>query len=309
MRKFFWTTPLPLVAPPERLPEQRLYAWDVTAKLKRKVASHPRLGAHVAGGVPAAADRAAALGCDCLQIFTSSPRQWRAPAIAPERAATMRQLCHQHHLAPLVVHANYLINLAGANPDFHARSLEAFRGELERAAAIGADYLVLHPGSGDRARCTASIRAASAGFDWGTLTLLIENTAGGGQHLGGNFAQLGEMLAELPGLPVACCIDTCHAWVAGYDLVTAEGYAAAMEELDATVGLDHVPVWHANDAKAERGSHLDRHEHIGAGRLGAAAFQRLLRDPRCAGRAFILETPVDDPADQPRDLAALRGLC
>lgn len=243
-----------------------------------------------------------------MQVFTSSPRQWRAPAIAPERAAAMRQLCAQHQLTPLVVHANYLINLAGANPEFHEKSLTAFRGELERAAAIGAQYLVLHPGSGEAARCTDSIRAAAHGFTWGALTLLIENTAGGGQHLGGSFAQLGAMLTALRGLPVAACIDTCHAWVAGYDLVSETGYAATMQELDEHVGLSHVPVWHANDAKAGCGSHLDRHEHIGAGQLGEATFQRFLHDPRCAHAAFILETPVDDPADQAHDLAALRRL-
>lgn len=269
---------------------------------------HPRLGAHVSGGVPLAAERAAALGCDCLQVFTSSPRQWRAPAIAPERAQAMRELCAQHRLTPLVAHANYLINLAGAKAEFHAKSLEAFRGELERAAAIGASYLVLHPGSGEEQRCTDAIRAAAAGFDWGTLTLLLENTAGGGQHLGGNFAQLGRMLDTLRDLPVAACLDTCHAWVAGYDIGTDAGYAATMRELDATVGLKRVPVCHANDAKAGRGSHLDRHEHIGQGQLGEATFQRFLRDPRWFHAAFILETPVDDPADQPRDLAALRQL-
>lgn len=220
----------------------------------------------------------------------------------------MRQLCAQHGLKPLVVHANYLINLAGAKADFHAQSLTAFRGELERAAAIGADYLVLHPGSGDERRCTDSIRAAAAGFEWGTLTLLIENTAGGGQHLGGNFAQLGRLLDALRELPVAACLDTCHTWVAGYDIATDDGYAATLGELDETVGLKRVPVWHANDAKAARGSHLDRHQHIGQGQLGAATFQRLLRDPRWSHAAFILETPVDDPADQPRDLAALRQL-
>lgn len=275
-----------------------------------------RLGAHVSGGVPAAADRARDLGCDCLQVFTASPRQWRAPAIPPERAARMRELCAAYGLRPLVAHANYLINLAGANPDFHARSLAAFRGELERAAAIGADYLVLHPGTGTVARCADSIRAAARGFAWGGLTLLIENTSGGkGQEqaavaddhrLGGSFAEVAALLAGLDGLPVGACFDTCHAWVAGYDLVDA--YDATMAELESTLGWERVPVFHLNDAKAGRGSHLDRHEHIGDGALGEAVFLRLLRDSRAAGKAFILETPVDTPEDHSRDLAALRRL-
>ncbi len=282
----------------------------------RPTPAQPRLGAHVSGGVPAAAERARELGCDCLQVFTSSPRQWQAPAMDPGRAGRFRELCHQHRLDPVVVHANYLINLAGEKADFHARSLEAFRGELERAAAIGADYLVLHPGTGTPERCAASIRQAARGFDWGGLTLLIENTSGGkGQEgipghephrLGGAFAEVAALLQALDGLPVAACIDTCHAWVAGYDLVN--NFDAVMGELDATVGLARVPVFHVNDAKAGRGSHLDRHQHIGEGQLGAETFGRLLHHPGGAGKAFILETPVDSPDDQPRDLAALRRL-
>ncbi|HUX67109.1 MAG TPA: deoxyribonuclease IV [Terriglobales bacterium] len=269
-----------------------------------------RLGAHIssAGGVDQAAERAHALGCQTLQIFTASPRQWHAAPLPAARAAALRRLRQQYRLDPLVVHANYLINLAGANPDFHRRSLAAFRGELERAAAIGADYLVLHPGSGALARCLESLRQAAEGFVWGPLTLLIENTAGGGAHLGGDFGAVAALLDGLAGLPVGACIDTCHAWVAGYDLATPKGYQAALAQLDEQIGLARIPVFHANDAMAERGSHRDRHQHIGAGQLGRATFRRLLRDPRLQGKAFILETPVDGPDDQARDLAALRHL-
>lgn len=269
-----------------------------------------RLGAHVssAGGVDKAAERAHELGCQAFQIFTASPRQWRAASVPAAKAKAMHSLRQTYQLGPLVVHANYLINLAGANGDFHRRSLLAFRGELERAAAIGADYLVLHPGSGPLGRCLESIREAAEGFAWGSLTLLIENTAGGGAHLGGNFAAVAALLDGLAGLPVGACIDTCHAWVYGYDLVSPKGYKDTLQQLDEHVGLARVPVFHANDAKAERGSHRDRHEHIGAGHLGRPTFRRLLRDPRLRGKAFILETPVDGPDDQARDLAALRQL-
>ncbi|HVA65115.1 MAG TPA: deoxyribonuclease IV [Terriglobales bacterium] len=269
-----------------------------------------RIGAHIssAGGVEKAAERAHALGCQALQIFTASPRQWRAAPVPAAKAEALRALRRSYQLGPLVVHANYLINLAGSNPEFHRRSLTAFRGELERAAAIGADYLVLHPGSGPLGRCLESLRQAAEGFAWGSLTLLIENTAGGGAHLGGDFGAVAALLDGLAGLPVGACIDTCHAWVAGYDLVSPAGYQATLQQLDELVGLARVPVFHANDAKAERGSHRDRHEHIGAGQLGRAVFRRLLRDPRLRGKAFILETPVDGPDDQARDLAALRQL-
>lgn len=252
------------------------------------------------------AERAHTLGCDAYQIFTASPRQWKAAAVPPAAAAELKRLRQAYRLAPLVVHANYLINLAAENKENRDRSLAAFRGELERAAAIGAEYLVLHPGSGTVERCTENIQRAAKGFAWGTLTLLIENTAGSGNHLGGNFGAVSEILKRLPGLPVGACIDTCHAWVSGYDLVSPAGYAAAIEELESTIGLKRVPVFHANDAKAEMGSHRDRHEHIGEGKLGAGTFRRLLCDPRLDGKAFILETPVDEPEDQARDLAALR---
>ncbi|HEY7854799.1 MAG TPA: deoxyribonuclease IV [Terriglobales bacterium] len=274
----------------------------------RNAKTAPRCGAHISGGVGKSLEGARALACDCLQIFTASPRQWKASPIPPDRAAAFRAERAASGLRPLVVHANYLINLAGANSTFHTGSLTAFRGELERAIAIGAEYLVLHPGSGDVVKCVDSIRAASRGLDWGSLQLLIENTPGAGQHLGGSFGQLGEILAGLDGLPVGVCIDTCHAWVAGYDLVSAKGYAAAMDELHATVGLGKVPVFHCNDAKADRASHRDRHEHIGEGKLGKSVFRRLLRDPRLRAKAFILETPIDGPDAQARDLACLRQL-
>ncbi|MGH9471811.1 MAG: deoxyribonuclease IV [Terriglobales bacterium] len=263
-----------------------------------------RIGSHVssAGGVAEALERAQALGCQTLQVFTASPRQWRAPQLAPQAEALGRRR-RELGLRPLVVHANYLINLAGDNPEFHRRSLAAFRAELERAAAVGADYLVLHPGSGDSGRLVASVREASAGFHWGGLELLLENMAGGETRLGGTFGRLAELIEGLAGLPVGACLDTCHAWVSGYDLVSAKGYAAAMRELQATVGLKRVRVVHANDAKAGRGSHLDRHAHVGAGQLGVVTFRRMLRDRRWAGRAFIVETP---PAGQAADLAELR---
>lgn len=269
-----------------------------------------RLGAHIssAGGMDRAAERAHALGAEALQVFTSSPRMWRAQPPAAAVAARWKSLRRQYRLGPLVIHANYLINVAGQAAELRARSLAALRGELERALTLEADYLVLHPGSGELAACVAGIREAAHGLAWGGLSLLIENTAGGGNHLGGPLASVAAILQGLDGLPVGACVDTCHAWAQGYDLATPNGYATTLRELEATVGLARVPVFHVNDAKSARGSHHDRHEHIGDGQLGAACFRRLLGDPRLRGKAFILETPVDAPGDQARDLAALRRL-
>lgn len=260
--------------------------------------------------MPAAAEKAHRLGCECLQIFTASPRQWKASPVAADRAARFCSWRKEFDLAPLVVHANYLINVAGTKPDFHAQSKTALRGELERAASVEADYLVLHPGSGEAQRCIDTLLEVCDGFAWGGLRLLIENTAGGGSHLAGDFGQWRQLLQGVAagGVPVGGCFDTCHAWVAGYDLVSPSGYRDCMAQLDDTVGLGNLPVIHANDAKAARGSHRDRHEHIGDGQLGQGVFRQMLNDPGLAGKAFILETPVDEPDDQIRDLQALRSL-
>lgn len=266
-----------------------------------------RIGSHVssAGGAEATAERAAAVGCQTLQIFTSSPRQWRAPAADPSLGEVWRRLRRQHHLTPLVVHANYLINVAADNPELQTRSRAALRGELERAVAIGADYLVLHPGSGEREACVKGIRAAAAGLEWKGLELLIENMAGGGKHLAGRFDGLAAILDDLGELPVKACIDTCHAWAAGYDWLAPGGYERTLRELADTVGLARVPVFHANDAKSDCGSHHDRHAHVGKGKLGRGFFRQLLRDKKLQGRAFLVETP---PEGQAADVAGLQRL-
>ena len=194
----------------------------------------------------------------------------------------------------------------------------AFRGEVERALALCADYLVVHPGSfrghsreEGLAKAAAAIAESTQGHDLsrGGLTILIENTAGAEFSLGGSFEQVAALVGVLRDIvPVAACIDTCHTHVAGYDIVSEEGYDQTLKHLDATVGLKNVPVWHCNDAKAARGSHLDRHQHIGQGTIGLEAFRRLLNDPRLAKCAFIAETPIDEPGDDRRNVETLKSL-
>jgi deoxyribonuclease-4 len=177
---------------------------------------------------------------------------------------------------------------------------------------------VLHPGSfrgTDREKgllqTAAAIVAASGGLDLakGGLTILIENTAGAEYSLGSSFEQVAEVIDRLRShVPVAACIDTCHTHVAGYDMVSEEGFRETLVKLDATIGLKNVPVWHCNDAKAARGSKLDRHQHIGKGSIGVETFRRLLNDPRLANAAFIAETPIDEPGDDRRNVAALKKL-
>ena len=279
-----------------------------------------RIGIHtsIAGGVENAAERAYRLGCNTFQIFSTSPRQWQPYELSRNQCAQMSRLREKYDLKPLVIHVNYLINLASTTPLFLDKSIEAFRGEVQRALGLCADYLVLHPGSfrgtsreQGLARVAASITLATRELDLakGKLTVLIENTAGAEYSLGGTFEQVAELLDRLRGIvPVAACIDTCHVHVAGYDIVSAEGMRLTLAHLDATVALKQVRVWHCNDAKAERGSNLDRHEHIGKGKLGREVFRRLLNDTRLAHAAFIAETPIDRPGDDRRNVEALKKL-
>lgn len=279
-----------------------------------------RIGIHTStsGGVETAAERAYRLGCNTFQVFSSSPRQWKPYDLSTSQCDVMSSLRSKYDLKPLVIHANYLINVAGANEEMLTKSVAAFRAETERALALCAEYLVLHPGSWrgtsreeGLARAALTLEAATRGLDLpkSKLTILIENTAGAEFSLGSSFEQVSELVERLrPVIPVAACIDTCHTHVSGYDIVSDEGYEKTLQQLEATIGLKNIPVWHCNDAKAARGSKLDRHEHIGKGTIGLDPFRRLLNDPRTAHAAFLAETPVDEPLDDQRNVEALKSL-
>ena len=279
-----------------------------------------RIGIHTstAGGVESAAERAYRLGCNTFQIFSSSPRQWKPYDLGAAQCDEMSRLRERYGLKPLVIHANYLVNVAGGNTEFHAKSIVAFRGEVERALALCAEFLVLHPGSFRGSSREEGLRRAALAIEQavdnldltaGHLKILIENTAGSEFSLGGNFEQVAELLYLLNKVvPSGACIDTCHTYVSGYDIVSEEGFADTIDQLDRSVGLKNVYVWHCNDAKAERGSKLDRHQHIGKGSIGLPAFRRLLNDPRLASAAFIAETPIDEPLDDLANVDALKAL-
>jgi deoxyribonuclease-4 len=277
-----------------------------------------RIGIHtsIAGGVENAAERAYRLGCNTLQIFSSSPRQWAPYELGRPQCEQMKRMRDQYDLKPLVIHTNYLVNLASTTEAFLKKSIQAFRGEIERALALCAEYLVLHPGSfrgADREKgllqTAAAIAVASRGLDLAKagLTILIENTAGAEFSLGASFEQVAEVIDHLQHhVPVAACIDTCHTHVAGYDITSEKGFAETLGKLEATIGLKNVPVWHCNDAEAARGSRLDRHQHIGQGTIGPEPFRWLLNDSRLARAAFIAETPIDNPGDDRRNVDALK---
>ncbi len=279
-----------------------------------------RIGVHLgtAGGASNAVERAREIGANTFQIFSSSPRMWRAPKVDPKQAARMRELRAALDVGPLVIHTSYLVNVCSQTVDVREKSVAAFRGEIERALDWGAEYLVLHPGSwkgltrDEGLKLAAeSITRAIDGLKWqGTgFHILIENTAGAEFSLGGSFEQVEELVDRLRATaPVGVCLDTCHTHVAGYDLVSETGYAETMELVKKTVGFESVRVWHCNDAKAERGSKLDRHEHIGQGTMGVEPFRRILNDARWGHCAFVAETPVDEPGDEERNVRVLKSL-
>jgi deoxyribonuclease-4 len=279
-----------------------------------------RIGIHLGttGGVSNAIAQAREIGANTLQIFSSSPRMWRATKVDPKQAVRTREMRVALDIGPLVIHTSYLVNVCSQSDEVREKSVTAFRGEIERALALGAEYLVLHPGSwkgltrDEGLKLAAeSITRAIDGLAWqeADFHILIENTAGSEFSLGGSFEQVAELVERLKAsAPMGVCLDTCHTHVAGYDLVSAEGYEETMRQAAATVGFEAVRVWHCNDAKAARGSKLDRHEHIGKGTMGLEPFRRLLNDERFAHSAFIAETPVDDPGDEERNVSVLKSL-
>jgi deoxyribonuclease-4 len=283
-------------------------------------APRPRIGVHLstAGGVFRAAERAHEIGANTFQIFSSSPRMWRPAKISEDHCARMQELRTRFDVSPLVIHASYLINVAAQSDTVWKNSIAALRGEVERALALGAEYLVLHPGSWrgmtreeGLLRAAEAIERAMDKLPWQEcdFRVLIENTAGAEFSLGSNFEQVAELVEHLRRVaPVGACLDTCHCHVSGYDIVTSAGYEETVGQIEQLIGLETVRVWHMNDAKAARGSKLDRHEHVGEGTIGVAAFRRILNDARFRHCAFVAETPVDEPGDDARNVNVLKSL-
>jgi deoxyribonuclease-4 len=281
-----------------------------------RVQRRPRIGFHapIAGGLQHALLKARERGCDVVQIFSRNPRGWKARPLSEEEVETFRRVREETSIGPVFIHANYLINLAAADAGVREKSVASFREEVERGIQLGADYLVVHPGSArgsceaDGIRtCAESLRAACEGLDLSGFRILLENTAGQGECIGHRFEHLREIVAECPALDLGVCLDTAHAFTAGYDLRDEDGFAATLESLDANVGLANVRAVHFNDSKADYNSRVDRHWHIGLGHIGARALARVARHPALAHAAFLLETPQDEVGDDERNLAALRS--
>jgi deoxyribonuclease-4 len=237
-----------------------------------------------------------------------------AKSLSDEEIERFHTVRAETKISPVVIHANYLINLAAADENMREKSIASFREEVERGIILGADYLVVHPGSAKGAceadgirTCAESLKIATDGIDMSSFRILIENTAGQGACIGHRFEHLREIMEACPDLDLGVCFDTAHAFTSGYDLRDPDGTTATIQALDKNVGTRNVRAVHFNDSKADYNSRVDRHWHIGLGHIGRDALRRVAQHPKLAHAAFVLETPQDDPKLEKRNLAALRS--
>jgi deoxyribonuclease-4 len=278
------------------------------------------LGSHlsIAGGLHKALEAAAGYGFDAVAMFLRNQRQWQAPPLSDPAVRTFKKTRRRLGIGPVVAHGSYLLNLAGEVP-VREKSIAALRDDLRRAGRLGVEFLVIHPGSNSDLqagieRIVAGLDAAMKGLRHRHPKVLLETTAGQGNCIGHRFEHIAAVLdgvrrADRYGV----CLDTAHAWAAGYDLGSSRGARKTLEAFDSIIGLSRLGAIHCNDSLKPLGSRVDRHAHIGKGEIGLAGFRALVRDPRLADVPFILETPKgtreSDNADwDPLNAATLRCL-
>ncbi|MBW7884562.1 MAG: deoxyribonuclease IV [Caldilineaceae bacterium] len=276
------------------------------------------LGAHmsIAGGVSQALDRAASVGSNAVQVFTKNNRQWAGPPIDEQDIERWRTKMPALGIVYAVSHASYLINLGSPNDALWEKSRIAHQDEIRRAHAYAIPHVVLHPGAHTGSGATTAIDRIAGALnrihaetpEYGDTITCLEIMAGQGTVLGRNLEQLRAIIDGIEDKErVGVCLDTCHAFAAGYDIRSQAGYAGFMAEVDRWLGLEAVKVWHFNDSKGALGSHVDRHTHIGEGEIGVEGFRHILNDPRWAGIAMLLETPKEDTLEE--DAMNLARLC
>jgi deoxyribonuclease-4 len=286
---------------------------------KRASLERPLLGAHVsiAGGVGEALLRGRELGCDCIQIFTKSSRQWKARPYTDDEVKAFKRNRKETGIESIIAHDSYLLNLGAADEALRKKSVAAFIDELQRCEALDVPYLVTHPGSHVGAGEDAGIKTIAKSIDEAhracaglRVQIALEITAGQGTNLGYTFQQMARIFGAVKESErLRLCFDTEHAFAAGYDITTEDGYRRTFEELDKEIGLKRIVAFHLNDSLKPLGSRVDRHEHIGKGYLGKEPFRRLLHDARFFGLPMCLETdPGADNKDIAADLKTLRGL-
>jgi deoxyribonuclease-4 len=283
-----------------------------------------RLGAHLplAAGMVRAADRAAAIGASAIQVFADNPTSWRRRPTLPDELPAFRERLAAHDIAPLAVHAPYLVNLAGGDPELRERSIELLANEVRVAAAYGAAFVNLHTGShrGDGtdagvARIADGIHRVldAAGDAGGEVALVLENSSGGGFAIGTTPAELGAIAraSAALGVPTArfgFCLDTAHLWGAGYRVDTAGGVDELLAAFDAEVGIERLRMVHLNDSRSAAGSGSDRHEHLGGGRIGTDGLARFLVHPRLGHVVYLIETPGMEEGWDAVNLARARDI-
>jgi deoxyribonuclease-4 len=257
------------------------------------------VGAHVsvAGGIDNAVERQLDVGGNCGQVFTHSPQVWKQPPIDADIAERFRDESEDAIDGPWVIHSSYLVNLATPKDDLREKSISSLQKELDAAAQLEIEYVNVHLGAHTGAGVEAGLENAASAIDAldvpEGVTLLIESDAGSGTKLGDDFAHLGRV-RDLAETDVGVCLDTAHAFAAGYDLSTPEGVAETVEAFDSTVGLDHLRCIHLNDSKHPRGSNADEHAHVSEGEIGAAGMAAIVSDDALGERPLILETPTED---------------
>lgn len=278
-------------------------------------------GAHVsvADGYLKALDYAESVGCECIQVFAKSPRQWHASPIKRDAAAEFVAARRERGFGPVFTHTAYLINLATEDPELRDRSIRALADELARGAVLEAAGVVTHVGS-DPARDpdAAARRVASAimaafevaGSDAANVRLLLENTAGAGNSFGGSFAELAACIThvKLPAARLGICLDTCHAFAYGMPVHTAAGWSEVIAEIGSACGLERLGLIHANDCLYERGSHRDRHAWIGDGEIGAVGFEAMVRSPALANTAVCTEMSGEVPDKDAININRLKAM-
>lgn len=278
----------------------------------------PLLGAHmsIAGGYYRAIEAAAKLKMEACQIFTKNNNQWQGKAISQADIDAFRSALDQGSVRHTLSHSSYLINLAAPDQALWTKSIDAMVDELVRADRLGVPHVVVHPGAYTTTSETVGLERISAALTEIarqtkslTTNILLETTAGQGSTLGWRFEQLAELLQRSPRSGfLAVCVDTCHVFAAGYPIHTPDGYDQTMTEFDRIIGLDQIAAFHLNDSQRELGSRVDRHDHIGEGKIGKEAFRRLLNDPRFATVPMYLETPKEDPDGRDMDRLNLQRL-
>ena len=280
----------------------------------------PLLGAHmsIAGGLHLAFARIREVQGQALQIFLSNQRQWQSVPLTSEMVEDFRQQWKENDYMPVAAHDSYLINLAAPDPMILEKSVAAFANELQRAATLGIPFLITHPGSHRGVGVEAGLERFVDNMDRAitrsktfTVMVLIENTAGQGTNLGSAFEEISFIISESQyGDGLGVCLDTSHAFAAGYDIRTRVTYEDTLSKFDQIIGLERLKFFHINDSKRPLGSRVDRHEHIGKGEIGLAGFRLLLNDSRFRQHPMVLETPKGKELKKDKEnLRVLRSLC